>query len=91
MNHHNATMIASLAAAKDSQSVNQPGLICPRVTDERKRREGEINEGGSDATAIKATENSTTIELQGVRKSLRILTPHFFLAWLEISGSYLVW
>ena len=50
MNHHNATMIASFAAAKDSQSqsVNQPGLICPRVTDERKRREGEINEGGND-------------------------------------------
>ena len=34
--------------------------------------------------------NKTTF-IQGVRKSLRILTPHFFLAWLEISRSYLVW
>ena len=30
------------------------------------------------------------ILLQGVRKSPVILTPHFFLAWLEISSSYLV-
>ena len=30
-------------------------------------------------------------DIQGVRKSLTILTPHFSLAWLEISGSYLVW
>ena len=29
-------------------------------------------------------------KLQGVRKSPVILTPHFFLAWLEISSSYLV-
>ena len=29
-------------------------------------------------------------ELQGVRQSLTILTTHFFLEWLEISGSYLV-
>ena len=28
--------------------------------------------------------------LQGVRKSLTILTPHFFLAMIEISGPYLV-
>ena len=28
--------------------------------------------------------------LQGVRKTGAILTPHFFLAWLDISSSYLV-
>ena len=35
--------------------------------------------------------NSLRVFLQGVRKSPVILTPHFFLAWLEISRSYLVW
>ena len=39
---------------------------------------------------MQSTQGSMVDKLQGVRESLTILTQHFFLAWLEISGSYLV-
>ena len=63
---------------RENEEDEKSGRGAPRIWD-----------GRGEATFVAVLAHSSKV--QGVRKSLRILTPHYFLAWLEISGSYLVW